>query len=371
MYLQNELPYIEEAFETTTRKVATLQELNNDSEIPSLKDMQQTLEAQLAHAAELADQLDNQLDDFTGQKENLEDRISAESKVVARLRETISKLDDITGDDNDILHRLEDTQTAKAELESHNGQIEALAQELGGLQSQYHSAEAAGLAKDVSMLQKKYDTTLQKVNKVESTLQGALEQHVAEAEQDQTRWLSAAMEKVAWCSDTSGDKYSIEAKLATIQELMNSVDQGEEKTGVTATKIELLKAAVHPSQKKSELDELKMKGQNEFSKFVHDLHETKQKLESSMKQWQGYDDLYDDLNKWVKETEVKIRNDAGLKADLPSKQKQLDSFKVSPYICQKDVSGASNNIFILHFDCKTDIKRLLYFSEHQERCRSS
>ncbi len=45
----------------------------------------------------------------------------------------------------------------------------------------------------------------------------SLEQHVEEVQQDQQRWLTSAKEKVTWCSEVSGDKYSIEAKLATVQ----------------------------------------------------------------------------------------------------------------------------------------------------------
>ena len=47
-----------------------------------------------------------------------------------------------------------------------------------------------------------------------------------------------------------------------------------------------------------------------------------------MSQWQDYDGLYDNLSKWVKDTEVKVRNESGLKPDLPAKEAQLETFKV-------------------------------------------
>ena len=75
---------------------------------------------------------------------------------------------------------------------------------------------------------------------VEGSLQQALEQHVDEARIEQQRWLGTAREKVTWCADVKGDKYSVEAKLATIVELLNSVKQGEERTGVTAQKVSSL-----------------------------------------------------------------------------------------------------------------------------------
>ena len=51
---------------------------------------------------------------------------------------------------------------------------------------------------------------------VEEVLQHAIEQHVEEVQLEQVRWLNTAQEKVAWCQDVSGDKYSIEAKMQTI-----------------------------------------------------------------------------------------------------------------------------------------------------------
>ncbi len=53
------------------------------------------------------------------------------------------------------------------------------------------------------------------------------------------------------------------------------------------------------------------------------------KLELCMHQWHGYDELYENLSHWVKDTEVKVRNESGLKPDLDAKQAQRDTFKVS------------------------------------------
>ena len=47
-----------------------------------------------------------------------------------------------------------------------------------------------------------------------------------------------------------------------------------------------------------------------------------------MYQWQGYDELYENLAQWLKETEAKVRNESGLRPDLDSKQAQRDTFKV-------------------------------------------
>ena len=65
------------------------------------------------------------------------------------------------------------------------------------------------------------------------------------------------------------------------------------------------------------------------------------KLELCMHQWHGYDELYENLAQWLKETEGKVRSESGLRPDLDSKQAQRDTFKV----VNKEIPFCSRGIF--------------------------
>ena len=52
-----------------------------------------------------------------------------------------------------------------------------------------------------------------------------------------------------------------------------------------------------------------------------------------MQQLEGYDALYDSLNQWLKDTEAKVRSEAGLRPNIEAKQSQLEAFKVSTVDC--------------------------------------
>ena len=52
------------------------------------------------------------------------------------------------------------------------------------------------------------------------------------------------------------------------------------------------------------------------------------KLEACVLQWQDYDTVYETISNWVKDTEVKVRNEAGLQRDLKAKQRQVEQFEV-------------------------------------------
>ena len=53
-----------------------------------------------------------------------------------------------------------------------------------------------------------------------------------------------------------------------------------------------------------------------------------------MQQLEGYDELFNALSSWLKDTEAGLRNEAGLKPDLDHKKRQLEAFKVPPRVDQ-------------------------------------
>ena len=59
-----------------------------------------------------------------------------------------------------------------------------------------------------------------------------------------------------------------------------------------------------------------------------DILITRAQLEQCMSQWQGYNELYDGLTQWLKDTDSKVRTDSGPRGDLDGKRRQLDTFKV-------------------------------------------
>lgn len=75
----------------------------------------------------------------------------------------------------------------------------------------------SSLAKDANVLAKKFEALVGRTERIDETLTGTLEQHCQEAQQQLVRWLDAAQEKVVWCGDIGGDRYSVEAKLSTIK----------------------------------------------------------------------------------------------------------------------------------------------------------
>ena len=61
---------------------------------------------------------------------------------------------------------------------------------------------------------------------------------------------------------------------------------------------------------------------------VHILSTCRDKLESSVDQWEAYDSHHESLSQWLRDTEASLRGEATLKPDLVSKKNQYEFFKV-------------------------------------------
>lgn len=58
------------------------------------------------------------------------------------------------------------------------------------------------------------------------------------------------------------------------------------------------------------------------------LSDTQRKLESCLIQWSSYDENYEQLQKWLLDTEIQLKEDTDMKGTLPDKKAQLQNHRV-------------------------------------------
>ncbi|XP_074648980.1 muscle-specific protein 300 kDa-like isoform X3 [Tubulanus polymorphus] len=340
---KTDLPQMQSMREKIKAEIKRLEELGGSEEqIAALRAIEKDLDKQFEKAQEAAIDLEGKVDDYNSRKDNIQDNMDAVQQRIIAARDELAKLDDLSGDDKDIAERLQAARKIREALKRDEDQMEELQKELADLNVEYNkSPEVSAMVKDGNILSKKYDNALERAGKVETNLEKALEHQHQEAIQDQQRWLNTAKEKVQWCSDISGDKYSIEAKLATINELIAGLDEGEMKTKLIGDKTELLRSLL-PPDKQHLIDEMCAGSQDAWEEFKQTLSQTKNKLEDALDQWKDYDDLNENLSQWLKDTEMNIRSESNLKPDLKTKKDQLDKFKVINEDVQKHQAEVTN-----------------------------
>ncbi|KAL3874933.1 hypothetical protein ACJMK2_037885 [Sinanodonta woodiana] len=323
---KEEAPYYEEVLKEINQKIKDLREMNQDQEISELVKVRDAITDKFEKATSLANQLEGVMANFADERQNLEKAIEEETEWINQVKEMLAKCDDVSGADEDIVQRLETAKVLKDQLAEHKKKIGALLDKASAMQAKYPSAETANLAKDAGVLKKKFEGLMNRGDKIEEMLQGTLEQHCQDAQQQQQRWLNTAREKVTWCGDIAGDRYSVEAKLATIKDLIASAKEGQQKKELAEGKVETVKGVL-PRQKQAELEQQKKAADKEWAELMDVMQKTQAKLEGSIDQWSAYDREYENLSQWLKDTETSVRNEGNLQPDLPSKIEQYEHFK--------------------------------------------
>ncbi|KAL5008450.1 hypothetical protein ScPMuIL_014031 [Solemya velum] len=323
---KDESPYYSEIVDELVAKISDLQELNKDCQVPALMNAQETITTQFQRASVLAGKLENTMADFSGERHGLQDEIEAETAWLNQLKDQLAKCDDMSGTDQEVVERLKACKVLQEEMIPHKKRIADLQEKTNMLQTKYPSAETNSLAKDAVVLLKKLESVSNRADKIEDMLQTSLEQHCQDSQQLQQRWLNTVREKVTWCGDVAGDRYSLDAKLGTIKDLLASVKEGEQKVAFVEYKVDLVKPVL-ARQKQMELDEQKKQTVESWVTLVDQMEQTQSKLENSVDQWMKYDNRYEALSQWLKDMEARVRNEASLKPDLPSKTQQAELFK--------------------------------------------
>ena len=90
------------------QKIADLQDLNQGQRIPTLEDAQQDIEEKFEQATALAKQLSATMSDFSEEQQDLQQAMQDETEWLNRVKDLLSRCDDISGEDIDIIKRLGD-----------------------------------------------------------------------------------------------------------------------------------------------------------------------------------------------------------------------------------------------------------------------
>nr|KAG5692778.1 hypothetical protein BaRGS_009394 [Batillaria attramentaria] len=323
---KEEAPYFAEVLADVSQKISDLRELNQGQSIPALEAAQRELEEKFERASTLANQLSATMSNFSEEQQDLQRAMQEETEWLNHVKDLLSRCDDISGEDEDIIKRLGDCKSLQEELAAHKKKVMAIQDKTAALHNKYPSVEMSSLAKDANVLAKKFESLVGRAERIDDTLVGALEQHCQDAQQQQARWLAAAREKVSWCGDIGGDRYSVEAKLSTMQDLHKSMDEGERKRAEAHARLEAARSVL-PRAKLAELEQQNKHLDKEWNMLVAQMDQTQSKLENSVDEWEAYDTQHEALAQWLRETEASLRSEATLKPDLAAKKNQLEVFK--------------------------------------------
>lgn len=278
----------------------------------------------MGQVAAIIDYLDNEFDALKSIADNLEASVSTletkESKLkesiklisdnVSKIRDVVIKCDDMTGDNAKILDRLKKCQECKVELQTINDDIDNLSQTVSEMNVNYPGFYESLALKELSALQKRFESVLVHANKTETTLLNFLQKIYSDKLSVFNRNLKILDDKTRWCMpDAMSDKYNLEVKMATLNDVEAGINDCAKKIEELRETCDVLKEVSEPACVQ-EAQVQTQKAQKNLDVLNANCTEIRNRLKDNISAWQDYEILLENVSEWLKDKENKVRHEA-------------------------------------------------------------
>ena len=287
-------------------KIEQIRGFNNQKEIASLKEHVDNIDKEIKETKRIASDLEEALGNLGESSLMIKEEVKATIEELNKIREDLLKCEDTSGSDEQIYDRLKKTRDLQEELSNYDEKIAVIKEKIKNVIEEYGSTDNT-LAKDYSILVKKYDAVNSQCTKVISMLYGVLEKHYVDKVKELTKFNNTFKEKISWClPEPSGDKFSTECKLESLRDIENTVQNMKpilhelEICGKVIIKI--------VDEAKTKEIENTMNLLNSQINFIEaEISKIKLVLERNIEMWQKHELTSENLSSWLKETEDTIR----------------------------------------------------------------
>ncbi|CAG9785832.1 unnamed protein product [Diatraea saccharalis] len=307
---KEELPIYLSLKNSIKAKCEQITNLNKNIPLEQVSSIVSYLDSEFEALQGLAENLESAVSSLESKENKLKDNIKRLSDKVSKIRDDIIKCDDMTGDNAKILDRLKKCQSCKAELQSLSDEIDNVTQNVSEMNANYPGFYESLVPKELSTLQKRFESVLLHANKTETTLLTFLQKLFTDKLAMFNRNLKILDDKTRWCMpDASSDKYNLEVKAAALLDVENGIEECNNKVKELKEACDILKVVAEPvcAQEAAVQTE---KAQKNLDVLLANHNEIKNRLKENIESWQEYETLLENVSEWLKNKENIVRQEA-------------------------------------------------------------
>ncbi|KAL4710682.1 hypothetical protein ACJJTC_003318, partial [Scirpophaga incertulas] len=307
---KEELPIYTSLKNSIKAKCEQITNLNKNIPVEQVSSMVNYLESEFEALQSIADNLETAVSSLESKENKLKDNIKQLSDKVSKIRDDIIKCDDMTGDNAKILDRLKKCQACKAELQNLGDEIDNLSQTVSEMNANYPGFYESLVPKELSTLQKRFESVLVHGNKTETTLLTFLQKLFTDKLAMFNRNLKILDDKTRWCMpDASSDKYNLEVKAAALSDVENGIAECKDKVVELKEACDILKVVAEPACAQEAAQQAE-KAQKNLEVLTANCTEIKNRLKENIDAWQEYETLLENVSDWLKNKENIVRQEA-------------------------------------------------------------
>lgn len=313
-----ELPTYSNMFANIKEKISELVRMNKGVEIPELSDIENALYQKFAETENNAANLTEISSNFEEQEKDIRTAVKGCGDAINKIRENLSKCDDMSGDNSKLIERLQLCQKLKALLSDQESELDNLRMRVDEMKFNYPTFAESIIPKELNNVQKRIDTIATHANKIELSLSQFLRKFHMDKIGMLKRMVNAQKEKIIWCvPEPNSDKYNLEMKKSSIADVQAGIADCLARKKDIPDSVDILSHIETPEN----IELVK----NDIERFIQDLTEIQQRCESTKNDidknislWDQYEQQFDEVSNWLKDIEAKLRNEGAAPINLAS-----------------------------------------------------
>ena len=214
---------------------------------------------------------------------------------------------------------LRQTNTILQDIQAFEPMIQTVASSTSQREAPDQASDIAAQYQNLTkQAQEMYDKEKEMVRRHESFM---------EAGHEFMNWLRCAKDKLARCSEPTGDKDSLAGKVAQLKVLEGETDDGERRLeDALRTAAEAVAIALDADREIVEEEVAFL--QDEYDQYSEQMAKVKATLEGGIVQWTDYQEMYQEALEYLGRTEEAVKGANKYQGTLEEKRKVLEEFQV-------------------------------------------
>lgn len=294
-------------------KIKKLQKLNGNKSIITLDSLCVLLNDQFTGVESIASNLVGLIGDYSQQEETIKAEIKKRMVEINQLREDIINCDNLNNELDALLVNLKSCQKCKNELIKMNLNIDSVNHSVSEMVDTFPMISESTTVRELKSLKKRYESVVQQVDKVETTLLTYLKKHLEDDVNNLMHSIKSIDEKLTWCKpEEEIEKEQLEIKLHSVEELKENVKAIKEQS----SRLNYIFDNLNQSSADINLEELSSNNELlgiQIENTEKQMDERKADLEKIISSWIEYQKHMDGILPLISSLE----NDIKISVDIP------------------------------------------------------
>lgn len=206
-------------------KIKKLEQLNGNRPILTLDSLVALIDDQIAGIDGIASNLVGLVSGFSQQEEAIRTEIKKRMVEINQIRENIIKCDNLNNELDALLGNLKSCQKCKNDLIKMNLNIDTVNHAVSEMTENFPIISESTINKELKSLKKRYESVVQQVDKVETTLMTYLKKHLEDDLNNLLHSINSSDEKLTWCKpEEEIEKEQIEVKLRSVEDVQANLE---------------------------------------------------------------------------------------------------------------------------------------------------